>query len=97
MGDIRDPGIWGQERLRVRDLTSSFFSRTLKISSSRKASFYHFSLKKLALQLSLMKEVTPSSDRKMIKLLRFDKLFPPLRHFHRFERNERWYDHVRRN
>ena len=47
-----------------------------KIKSSRKASFYHFSLEKLAL-LSLVKEVTPSPDRKMIKLLTFDDLFPP--------------------
>ena len=45
-----------------------------------KASFYHFSLEKLAL-LSLVKEVTPSPDRKKIKLLiLFDDLFPPLRH-----------------
>ena len=50
------------------------FSRILKIKTSRKASFYLFSLEKLAL-LPLVKEVTPSPDRKMIKLLTFDNLF----------------------
>ena len=30
--------------------------------------------------LSLLKEVKPSTDRKMIKLLTFDNSFPPLRH-----------------
>ena len=38
-----------------------------------------FSLEKLAL-LTLVKEVTSSPDRKMIKILTFDNLFPPLRH-----------------
>ena len=47
------------------------FSRILKIYTPRKASFYHFSLEKLA-RLPLVKEVTPSTDRKMIKLLTFD-------------------------
>ena len=55
------------------------FLRILKTKTPRKASFYHFSLKKLAL-LTSMKKVTPSRDRKMIKLLTFDNLFPPLRH-----------------
>ena len=53
------------------------FSRILR----QKASSYHFSPEKLAL-LSLVKEVTPSPDRRMIKLLTFDNLFPPLRHSH---------------
>ena len=39
------------------------FSRILKIYTPRKASFYHFSQEKLAL-LPLVKEVTPSLDRK---------------------------------
>ena len=65
-------------RLRVGDLTSNF-SRILKIYTPRKASFYHFSLEKLA-RLPLVKEVTPSTDRKMIKLLTFDNLFQRLRH-----------------
>ena len=39
-----------------------------------------FSAEKFAL-LSLLKEVEPSPDCKMLKLLTFDKLFPPLRHF----------------
>ena len=30
---------------------------------------------------SILKEVKPSPDSKMIKLLSFDSLFPPLRHF----------------
>ena len=55
------------------------FSRILKLQTPRKASFYHFSLEKLAL-LPLVKEVTAFSDRKMIKLPTFDNLFPPLRH-----------------
>ena len=38
-----------------------------------------FSAEKLAL-LSLLKEVEPSPDCKMLKLLTFDNLFPPLRH-----------------
>ena len=33
------------------------------------------------LRLFILKEVKPSPDRKMIKLLTFDNLFPPLRHF----------------
>ena len=41
---------------------------------SWKASFYHFSLETLAL-LPLVKKVTPSPDRKTIKLLTFDNLF----------------------
>ena len=44
-----------------------------------KASMYFFSLEKIAL-LSILKEVKPSLDRKMIKLLTFDDSFPPLRH-----------------
>ena len=54
------------------------FSRLLKIWTSRKALFHHFSLEELAL-LSLLKEVIRFPDRKMIKLLTFDSLFPPLR------------------
>ena len=69
---------------RTRTTTSTrfdfkFFSRLLKMQTPRKASFCHFSLEKLAL-LPLVKEVTPSPDRKMIKLLTFDNLFPLLRH-----------------
>ena len=58
----------------MRDLTSSFFAY-----SQNTDSFYHFSLEKLAL-LPLVKEVAPSPDGKMIKLLTFDNLFPLLRH-----------------
>ena len=56
-----------------------FFLRILKKKTPRIASFYHVSLEKLAL-LPLVKEVTPTSDRKMIKLLTFDNFFPALRH-----------------
>ena len=38
-----------------------------------------FSTEKLA-PLSWLKEVTRSPDRKMLKLVTFDNLFPPLRH-----------------
>ena len=40
---------------------------------------FFFSAEKLVL-LSLLQEVKPSPYRKMIKLLTFDNLFPPLRH-----------------
>ena len=55
-------------------------SHILKIQTFRKASFYHFSLEKLAL-LPLVKEVTLSPDCKMINLLTFDNLFLLLEHF----------------
>ena len=54
-------------------------SRILKIYTPRRASFHHLSLENLAL-LPLVKGVKPSPDRKMLKLLTFDNLFPPLRH-----------------
>ena len=44
-----------------------------------KDSFYFFSPKKLV-GLFILKEVKPSTDGKMIKLLTFEDLFPPLRH-----------------
>ena len=50
------------------------FLCSLKIQTPRKASFHHFSLEKLAL-LPLVKEVAPSPDCKMIKLLTFDNSF----------------------
>ena len=45
----------------------------------RKASLY-FDLPEKPALLSLLKEVKPSPDRKMLKLLTFDNLFPPPRH-----------------
>ena len=57
-----------------------FFSGILKLKTPHKASFFHFSLEKLAL-LPLVKEVTSFPDRKMIKLLTFDNLFLLLRYF----------------
>ena len=56
----------------------NFFAYSQNIDSLESFSL-HFSLEKLAL-LSLVKEVTPSPDRKMIKLLTFDILFSPTRH-----------------
>ena len=50
------------------------FSHIFKINTPRKASCYHFSLEKLA-SLSLVKEVTRSPDRKMIKHSALDILF----------------------
>ena len=50
------------------------FSHIFKIYTPRKASCYHFSLEKLA-SLSLVKEVTRSPDRKMIKHSALDILF----------------------
>ena len=61
------------------EISLKVFWRIPKIKTSRKTSFYHFSREKLAM-LPLVKEVTPSPNRKMIKLLIFDNLFPPLRH-----------------
>ena len=52
------------------DILLEVSSRLLKIQTSQKASFYYFSLHKLAL-LSLVKEVTRSPNRKMIRLLTF--------------------------
>ena len=65
-------------RLRVGDLTSSFFAYSQNIDTPE-SFILPFSLEKLAL-LPLVKEVTPSTDRKMIKFLTFDNLFPLLRH-----------------
>ena len=56
------------------EISLEVFSRLPKIQTSWKASFYHFSLEKLAL-LSLVKEVTRSLGPRMIKLLTFDLLF----------------------
>ena len=52
------------------DILLEVSSRLLIIQTSQKASFYYFSLHKLAL-LSLVKEVTRSPNRKMIRLLTF--------------------------
>ena len=57
------------------------FSCILKKWTPWKASLYFSSLEKLAL-LSILKEVKPSPDRKIIKLLTFDNSFLPLRHSH---------------
>ena len=57
------------------------FARVLKKKKKtpRKGSFDFPSPKQLV-QLSILKEVKPSPDSKLIKLLTFDNLFTPLRH-----------------
>ena len=79
----RDKWVWGtpmwRGRLRVRDLTCRFFAYSQNIDFQR-ASLYHFSLEKFIALLSLVKEVTRSPNRKMIKLLTFDILFSTPRH-----------------
>ena len=60
----------------VRDLTKSFFAFFF-LKTARKLHFnFNFSPKTLV-RLFILKEVKPSLDRKMIKLLIFDNLFPP--------------------
>ena len=55
------------------------FVRVLKKKTPRGALFYFFSPKKLVRSF-ILKEVKPSSDGTMIKLLTFDNLLTPLRH-----------------
>ena len=50
--------------------------RIPKKKTPRRDSFHFFSPKKLV-RLFILKEVKPSHDGKMIKLLTFDNLFPP--------------------
>ena len=75
------------ESFRVEDeneyeIKLKVFARVLKKKTPhRKASFYFFSPKTF-LRLFILKEVKPSPDSKMIKLLIFDNLFPPLGHSH---------------
>ena len=59
-------------------MTSSF-ARIIKKIDTPAASFYVFSPARLT-WLFLLKQVKPSPDRKMVTLLAFDNLFPPLRH-----------------
>ena len=53
------------------------FSRSVKKWTPQNTSLHFFSPEKLVL-LSLLEEVKPFPDRKMIKLLTFDNLFPSL-------------------
>ena len=82
----REPWQRGWETFRVEDendyeyeIWFEVFSRIVKKQTPRNSSLYFFSPEKIAL-LSLLKEVDPSPDCKMLKLLTFDNLFPPLRH-----------------
>ena len=77
----------GQGALHLRTGTSTGARFKLKILGvfsknihSGKFLFLFFTPKTLV-RLLILKEVTPSSHRKMIKLLTFDNLFRPLRHF----------------
>ena len=55
------------------------FVRVLQKKTPRGASFHFFSPKKLVRSF-ILKEVKPSSEGTMIKLLTFDNLLTPLRH-----------------
>ena len=55
------------------------FSRILKIQTPFESFILPFFTRKVS-TVPLMKEVTPSPDRKMIKRLTFDNFFPSLRH-----------------
>ena len=61
-----------------RDLTL-IFSFILKKQTPRKA-LLSFFIRKVSTVFFLLKEVKPSPDRKMAKLLTFENLFLPLRH-----------------
>ena len=63
----------------VRDLTKSFCACSQKNTTQESLILPFFSPKKLV-RLNLLKEVKPSTDSEMIKLLTFDTLLPPLRH-----------------
>ena len=70
----------GIRELRVRDLTQSLCACSKK-KTTRKASFYFFFSPKKLVRLFILKGVKPSSDGTMMKLVIFDNLLPPLRHF----------------
>ena len=57
------------------------FSCILDKYSTRKASFYYIPPENLV-RFFLLEKVYPFPGRKMIKLLKFDNLFPPPRHYH---------------
>ena len=62
----------------MRGLTSCFCACSQK-KDTPDSFILRFFTKKLA-RLFILKEVKPSPDSRMIKLLTFDNLFPPLRH-----------------
>ena len=59
-------------------LNLKFFTHVLKKDTPESFTSL-FSPKKFA-RLFILKKVKPSPDRKLIKLLTFDNLFPPLRY-----------------
>ena len=69
--------------LRTRTSTSTRFNLMFFLVFSKKdfsESFILLCSPKKLVRLLILKEVKPSPDSKMIKLLTFDNLFPPLRH-----------------
>lgn len=76
----RDLQIRGEERLRVRDLISSFLAYCQKARHPVILHCTYILPEKLAL-LSLLEEVKQSPGRNMIKLLTIYSLFPSLRPF----------------
>ena len=66
---------WRALDLKTRKITSTRFNQ----ETSRKVSFNFFSPKKLV-RLFILKQIKPSLDGKVIKLLTFVNLFTPLRH-----------------
>ena len=61
------------------EIQLKLFVRVLK-KDTRQASFYFSFPPKKLVRLSILNEVTSSPDDKIIKLLTFNNLFPPLRH-----------------
>ena len=55
------------------------FARVLKKRQPGKLHFPFFFSPKKFVRLFILKQVQPFPDRKIIKLLTFDNLFPPLR------------------
>ena len=79
---IRDVQIRGRVQLEGRDFIDfKYFSRILKNIDVPESFILLFFREKIWLtRFFLMKEVKPPPDRKMIKLLTVDDLFPSLRH-----------------
>ena len=65
-----------------------FFRSYFQKIDTLKASFYFFIPEKL-IRLFLLKEIKPSPDRQIVKLLSFDNLYPPLRHYRPLDWRER--------
>ena len=64
----------------MRTRTSKVFARVFKRRHPGKPHVAFFFFPDKLLLLFMLKKIKPSADSKMIKLLLFDNLFPPLRH-----------------